>query len=197
MKLNGQAIAGSPQHRKREKDDFYATSPQSVLCLLERIPFPGEKILEPCVCQGHILKTIEDYYPFVDYKSMDIVDRGFPNTIVADFLTYDFNGELFDAIITNPPFSYALEFVEKSLSIVKERGTVAMFLKISFLESTRRKNFFMKNPPKEVMVFSKRQQTWKGGNPFNEKGKPWSTIVCYAWFIWEKGYKGDTKLCWI
>lgn len=49
MKLNGQAIAGSPQHRKREKDDFYATNPQSVLCLLERIPFPGEKILEPCV----------------------------------------------------------------------------------------------------------------------------------------------------
>ena len=24
-----------------------------------------------------------------------------------------------------------------------------------------------------------------------------SSMMCYAWFVWEKGYKGDTILKWI
>ena len=24
-----------------------------------------------------------------------------------------------------------------------------------------------------------------------------SSAVCYAWFVWEKGYKGDTIVKWI
>lgn len=35
-------------------------------------------------------------------------------------------------IVTNPPYKYALEFVRKSLDIVKHGNKVAMFLKLQF-----------------------------------------------------------------
>lgn len=89
-------------------------------------------------------------------------------------------------IITNPPYKYALEFVEKALDIVNEGNKVAMFLKLTFLEGQKRKQFLTNNPPK-VYVYSKRQICAKNG----EFEKISSSAVAYAWFVWEKGYKGD------
>lgn len=34
---------------------------------------------------------------------------------------------------------------------------------------------------------------------YDEKKKkyiPVSSAVCYAWYVWEKGYKGKTELSW-
>ena len=33
----------------------------------------------------------------------------------------------------------------------------------------------------------------KDGNPIMEKV---SSATCYCWFIWQKGYKGDTIIKW-
>lgn len=30
-----------------------------------------------------------------------------------------------------------------------------------------------------------------------EKGKPWSSTMCFAWFVWEEGYSGDSVVKWI
>ena len=50
----------------------------------------------------------------------------------------DFSGD----IITNPPYKYALEFVEHALNIVQQGRKVAMFLKLTILEGKARKAFF-------------------------------------------------------
>lgn len=42
-------------------------------------------------------------------------------------------------IITNPPYKYALEFVERALESVLPGRKVAMFLKLQFLEGQKRK----------------------------------------------------------
>lgn len=63
-----------------------------------------------------------------------------------DFLTEtfpDFEGD----IITNPPYSAGLEFVERALETVRPGGKVAMFLKVQFLEGKRRGELFAKTPP--------------------------------------------------
>ena len=55
-----------------------------------------------------------------DVKCTDIVDRGYPNTKVVDFLTIqkaDIKNDYPRDIITNPPYKYALEFVEHALDI--------------------------------------------------------------------------------
>ena len=76
--------------------------------------------------------------------SRDLVDRGYGE--VADFLAID-NLEWDGNIVTNPPYKYAQEFVEKALSIIPEGKKVAMFLKLTFLEGKARRTLFRSTPP--------------------------------------------------
>ena len=97
------------------------------------------------------------------------------------------------SIITNPPYKYVSEFVLKALELVGNGHHVYMFLKLTALEGQERYNrIFSKHPPKRVYVFSKRIPCAKNGN-FNDKG----SAVAYAWYVWEKGYTGETILKWI
>ena len=85
----------------------------------------------------------------------DLIYRGYGDKESLNFLeeTLDeFEGD----IITNPPYKYALEFVQKALDSVQVGRKVAMFLKLQFLEGKARKQFFLENPPKVVYVSSSR-----------------------------------------
>lgn len=192
MALSGNKLAGGNPKNKRVENDFYATNPKAVEMLLKQYDIFGNKILEPCVGQGHIVKAVENFYRgWKTFTCLDIVDRGFPNTIQQDFLTWE-TDEKFEAIITNPPFSLAKEFVEKGLELLDEKGQMAMFLKIQFLEGEKRRELFKKYPPKYIYVFEKRMATWNNGQEFNidqktGKAKKWATTMCHAWFVWEKG----------
>lgn len=129
-----------------------------------------------------------------DVRCSDIVDRGYEGTEVLNFLSalpsdIDRNRD----IITNPPYNLAQEFVEKSLNLVETGSKVAMFLRVLFLESQRRKFLFEQNPPKTVYVCSSRISCAKNGN--FEKYP--SSVTAYAWFVWEKGFKEDMVLKWI
>ena len=61
-------------------------------------------------------------------------------------------------IITNPPYKIAKEFVEHALEVITEGHKVAMFLKLTFLESKKRRELFEKYPPKVIYVSSSRLQ---------------------------------------
>ena len=98
-------------------------------------------------------------------------------------------------IITNPPYKIAKEFVEHSLAIAETGSKVAMFLKLTFLEGKERRKMFDKYPPKVVYVASGRLQCAKNGD-FETFSAGVGTAVAYAWYIWEKGYSGDTVLRW-
>lgn len=50
-------------------------------------------------------------------------------------------------IITNPPYKFAREFVEKALEVVADGQKVAMFLKLTFLEGQARRELFRRCPP--------------------------------------------------
>ena len=121
--------------------------------------------------------------------SSDKIDRGYG--IVKNFLTCKdtFDGD----ILTNPPFKHANIFVETALDKVNNGNYVIMFLKIQFLESKSRRILFDKFPPKYVYVNSERQHCAKNGK-FEELK---STALCFCWFIWQKGYKGEPIIRWI
>ena len=108
-----------------------------------------------------------------------------------DFLKY--NGKWGGDIITNPPYKDALQFIQKALEITTVGNKTAMFLKLTFLEGKARKKFFLDNPPKTVYVSSSRLNCAKNG----EFEKDPSSAIAYAWYIWEKGYTGDTVIKWI
>ena len=194
--LSGTSLAGTSTTRERANYDYYATPYQATEMLLDEVKFSGN-FLEPCVGGGHIVDVIKRYYPDECVYGVDLVDRGYPNTLVADFLKYDFLGQKFDNVVTNPPYSLAQEFLEKSMEVVNDGGKIAMFLKIQFLEGAKRREMFKKYPPKYIYVFVKRQAPWNNGSPVDEKGKPWSSTMCFAWFVWEKGFTGEPIVRWL
>lgn len=197
MSLSGNKLAGGNPAAQRVENDFYATNPKAVNMILNKYNFYAQNILEPCVGQGHIAHAIDEFYNHSkNITAIDIVDRGYPNTIVTDFLNYQ-TEKRYDGIITNPPYSLAKEFVEKGMELLTDNGQMLMFLKIQFLEGAKRKDFFKKYPPKYIYVFTNRMATWNNGEALDPKGKRWATTICHAWFIWEKNSITEPIIRWL
>lgn len=197
--LNGSKLAGGNPSRGRVENDYYATPPIATKMLFDNFNVceTGKEFLEPCCGGGHIAETIKSYYGNdVKIDCFDLVDRGYPNTQIQDFLEYKPEKE-WDVIVTNPPYSLAAEFVMKSMECLKDGGILAMFLKVQFLEGQGRKNLFTKYPPKYVYVFRKRIGPWRNGEEFDEKGKSWASTMCFAWFVWKKGNQNEPIIRWL
>jgi adenine-specific DNA methylase len=192
MVLEGYALAGTSQSRDRVEDDYYATPHVATNMLLEKIELSGS-ILEPACGEGHISKLLINKYPNSEIISTDLVNRGY-GTGGVDFLTNKFNRK-FDNIITNPPFKYAREFIERALELSTQK--VIIFCKIQLLEGIERKKMFETTPLKTVYVFSKRVNPLRNGSEVDEKGKKWASTMCFAWFVWEKGYEGQPMIKWL
>jgi len=187
--------ASNHTEEEREMNDYYATEPKALELLLELEDF-NHYIWEPACGQGHLSQVLEQRG--YDVKSSDIIDRGYHSTEVIDFLNVskeDNRKAISRDIITNPPYKYAKEFVEHALDISMDGTKVAMFLKLTFLESKTRKELFKKYPPKTIWVSSSRLQCAKNGD-FKTCRKDVVTAVAYAWYVWKKGYTGDTIVKW-
>lgn len=184
---------GASNHTEQERqiDDFYATEPKAVELLLREETF-SQKVWEPACGAGHMSMVLKSNGYCV--KSSDITDRGYPGTEIIDFLS-ETNQNIFD-IITNPPYKYAKEFVAKALDISSVGTKIAMFLKLTFLESKSRRELFEKYPPKTIYVSSSRLQCAKNGD-FEKYSKGVGTAVAYAWFVWIKGFNGCPVVKWI
>lgn len=195
--LSTTSLAGMSTTRERVENDFYATPFYAVRAILDEVELNGS-ILEPACGEGHISTVLREYYPNSEIVSTDLIKRKdkFSCNLVGgvDFLTYDFKRK-FDNIITNPPFNLSKEFIERALDLSNDK--VIMFAKIQLLEGSSRRKMFDNSPLKYVYVFTKRVNTLRNGEELDENGKPWSTTICFAWFVFEKNYKGEPILRWL
>lgn len=182
---------GASNHtdKERQSEDFYATDPIAAELLLEIEQFDGD--IWECACgENHLANVFKEHG--YNVRTSDIIAR-VEGTEIIDFLNY--NDKWDGNIITNPPYSKAKEFIEKSLEIIPEGKKVAMFLKVQFLEGKARKKLFEKYPPKTIWVSSSRILCAKNAD-FEGMKRGGGSAVAYCWFIWEKGYKGDTIVKW-
>jgi len=186
-------LATNARLEPRQNEDFYATNPHALEIFLESLKKDNinlSKNVWECACgQGHLAKVLENKGYIVD--KTDIVDRGYFGTKIQNFLnsTNNYNG----TILTNPPFVFAEEFVRKGMEILTNNNLLVLFLKVQFLESKSRKKLFKEYPPKFVYINSERQHTAKDAN-FD---KYRLATLCFCWFIWQKGYTGETIIRWI
>jgi hypothetical protein len=184
------SVIGATNHSKgeRQAEDYYATESKAVDLLMGVEKF-SNNIWECAVGGGHLAQKLEEY-GYTVFGS-DIIDRGYKDTKIIDFLTCTktFDGD----IVTNPPYKYALEFIQKALELIPVGNKVAFFLKLTFLEGQKRRKFFEKNPPKVVYVSSARLNCAKNGDFDTYK----SSAMAYAWFVWEKGFTGKPVIEWI
>ena len=154
--------------------DEYATPVYCTQALMEREIFEGN-IWECAYGSGKMLDVLSQYNK--SYGT-DILDG-------IDFLLCD-SGE--DNIITNPPYKLALPFARQGLRLARKK--LALFLRLNFLESQSRREFFLSSPLKTVYVFSKRQT-------LSATGVETGGTIAYAWYVWEQGYKGKPYIEWI
>ena len=144
--------------------DAYQTPLWVVHALLPFINWTSvSTFLEPCKGGGHIFNSL----PPGIKKTWREIESG------RAYLTWTPKTE-FDLLITNPPFSHGLEFLQKSLT---EAKTVAYLLRVNFLGSVDRRAFWGLNEPDHMLVLTPRPSFVYGGTDSTE----------YAWFIWDRG----------
>ena len=185
---------GASNHTEdeREQHDYYATDPIAIDVLINDAKSEINYNVWECAWgEGHLAKRLSDYG--YNVTATDLIDRGFGIGDV-NFLETNtiFNGD----IVTNPPYKYAVKFIEHALDIIPTGNKVFMFLKLQFLEGKSRKELFKKYPPKCIYVSSSRILCAKNGD-FEGMKKSGGSAVAYAWYEWEKGYTGDTIIKWV
>ena len=182
--------ARSIAKEEREEKDFYATDPKVVEDLLKVIKLTKE-VIEPNVGMGHIASVLEKHGHKV--TGFDIVDRGYHNTQIIDFLKH--NKTITCDVVMNPPYSQAQEHVAHALKLLADGYHLCAFLKVQFLETKSRLQLFKNYKPKKIYIYSYRQRCAKNGDFEKAKG---ANAICYCWFIWEKGNSRNApKLYWI
>ena len=182
---------GASNHTDRERAeyDLYCTSPSAIDALANADKLPKSKDVWECAAGlMHLSNRLADYgYNVI---STDLIDRGTCESGIDFLKTTELKSP---CILTNPPYKFCLEFAEHAVHNLKCDEYYG-FHKLTFLESVKRRVFFEKYPPSEVLVFSKRIQVAINGDPeMFEK----SSAACYAWFIWRKDFKGNPQVDWI
>lgn len=166
--------------------DQYYTPATSVNSLLSVLSIPADTtFLEPCRGAG----AIYDAVPARFKHWAELAEN-------VDYLTTSFRR--MNLIITNPPFSLAVEFLQKSLA---EAGSVFYLLRLNFLGSKKRKEFWRANKPSHVMVLSERPCFAWVCKPCEALFRPEVYHICphcggpvkpqtdsieYAWFGWDR-----------
>jgi hypothetical protein len=184
---------------KRNESDFYASPPWTVDRFLEEMALPanegllpGGRWLEPGAGDGAIIRTVQAARPDVTWCSAELREetRSYLEPLVTssyygDFLEMSdtqFGSELFDVIITNPPYRLAYEFIAKSMRMA--RHTV-MLLRLNFLGSEKRAAFMREFPP-DIYTLPNRPMF-----SLNKEGKPGTDSPEYAWMVW--GHLDDAR----
>ncbi len=170
------------------KDDCYETPIEAINALLIAESLP-EVIWEPACGPGQIARILRRAG-----RQVYATDLVFYNSCDQDAAGWDFLMETqlpigVQAIVTNPPFKNAGQFVEKALDLCPR---VIMLLRLAFLESTRRSLILDSGWLARVHVFRKRlpfmqRAGWEGPKNSNSG-------MAFAWFVWDKSHGGPTEL---
>ena len=92
---------------------------------------------------------------------------------------------------------YATEYVLHALRLLPTDGLLCLFLKTTFAEGKERyQRIFGVTPPALVLQCSERVLCAKNAD-FDGMIAGGGSAVSYAWWVWRKGWSGQTTLDWI
>jgi hypothetical protein len=166
-------------------NDLYETPPEATRALLavERLP---HALWEPAAGRGAIVTVLRDAGHAV--IASDIEHYGFPLHFQRDFLSTTAAPAGVEAVVTNPPYKDAQQFVEHALKHVPR---VHMLLRLAFLESERRRDILDRGQLARVHIFRNRlpmmhRDGWTGPRA--------SSAIAFGWFVWERNYNGPALI---
>jgi hypothetical protein len=178
--------------RRAARLDAFQTPEIAVTTLVEREGF-YDNVWEPANGLGDITKAL-GLYGFDVYTS-DIWRWHSSTQTRRSFLEFTRMPPGVKDIITNPPFKLANKFVLHGLKLLPKGGKIALLLRTQYMEGGYRyTHIYSKTPPIRIYQYSFRLPRMRR---FGFKGKQPSSVLSFAWFVWEKGFQGDTTVHWI
>ena len=169
--------------------EAYETPLWAVEAILDREILTHD-VLDPCGGKGVLADAAKARGHRV--HEFDKYDWGRRTCANKDFLTDFFPGSVAgnNTVLMNPPFSLAVEFVEKCLELKARK--IVCFQRFAWWESKGRRDFWEKHPPNRVYVCGDRASCWRFDIP--EEQRKSSTTTAHAFFVWERGHPRGTVL---
>lgn len=170
---------------KRKESDFYETPYSMTRQLLEVEPL-WNRLLEPAAGYGAIVRVLMEA---PGRLSLQFSDLSGGNDFLLDDCYYRDT-----MIITNPPYSKAFEFIQKSKQVCDK---FVFLLPLSYLHGKKRYDSIWMDkdyPLHRVHVFTRYPML---GDPLREDGKYRTGMMVYAWFVWEKKPCKAPTIHWI
>jgi hypothetical protein len=161
----------------RKERDLYETPEWVTLALAPHIP-RSALIHEPAAGSGKMMRAIAKAGYLVTGND---IETG------TDFLQTEAAQE---AIVTNPPYALAQEFIEHALKLTWSNfGFVAMLLRTDYDHAKTRQHLFSGHAAfAKKIVLTKRIQWFE-----DSKGQP---SFNHAWFIWDWKHQGPPVLAY-
>lgn len=172
-------------------NDLYETPPVAVEALLRAENVP-DVVWEPACGPGSIVRVLRASGRRV--HATDLVDYASPDQDKAgwDFLIERASPPGVKAIVTNPPFKNAGEFVAHALELCP---VVMMLLRLAFIESEKRRPILDGGALARVHVFRNRlPMMHRAGQGIVAPDRQTSSAMAFAWFVWDRGHSGPTEL---
>jgi hypothetical protein len=157
----------------RIESDYYPTPLSSFYPL---VPYLDKSLLhwEPACGDRRLINAMAEFGIYALGIDIEPQDSMYDS---VDFLSATTKLTKY-CVITNPPFTLAKEFIEQAFKL--EAFEIFYLLRLNFLGSKGRKEFWLKHEPQALFVLSSRPS-------FTGKG----TDACeYAWFYWGLRHKG-------
>lgn len=165
----------------RVERDAYETPQWVTHALLPHIPERVAAIWEPACGSGQMVRPLEasGYYVL----GSDINDG-------CDFLKAELPpGSQWDAVITNPPYNLAEEFIHHALQLMHPNGIVAMLLRTDYDHAKTRQDLFgTRQEFAKKLVLTKRIQWFEHSTS--------APSFNHAWFIWDWKHEGPPVLAY-
>lgn len=181
----------------RQDNDVYVTPTWSVHRFLEAYQLPdgssslpaGATVMDPCAANGELLQAIHAVRPDLQLYALELrpecqpaLDALFQAGVIAGYEIGDFieyakrvcldepANKVIDAIVTNPPYALAEEFVRAALKV----SIVSAFLmRVNFLGAKKRRDFTAETKPGLFISPNRPSFTGWGGDATE-----------YAWFLY-------------
>lgn len=164
---------------QRKERDLYETPEWVTLALVPHLRIAaGESVYEPAAGSGKMVRALEA----AGFSVMrDDISDG------VNFLECD---EAHRAIITNPPYALAQDFIEHALAQTHSfEGLVAMLLRTDFDHARTRRHLFS-----DLGIFAKKLVLTRRIKWFEDStGQP---SFNHAWFIWDWKHQGAPTLAY-
>jgi hypothetical protein len=161
----------------RKENDLYQTEPWATEALLRHFPVAALTVWEPAA-GNHLMADVLRESGARRVHTSDIATYDRPHDAIFDFLSAPYDGPVFNAIISNPPYGKgnrdAVRFAERALE--RCYGWVALLLTAKFDFGKTRRHLFQDNPRFAAKIALLDRIQWFPGES--------SGTEDHAWYVW-------------